>query len=235
MTILATPVTRIIPKIQATVPAWRWLAIASVFTALSVAAVTNRLTGEERVSSALLWAYRVALLIFIWLNVLLTKEPGIIGSLANGTLKPYDHFYQAGFTPKGSVVPENLPDTERTVIRPPVGSARVIRWDALYREVEVDIDQPGVLRLKSYYFPGWSARINGQEANLFSDTSGVQTLPLTPGRHRVEVFFENTPPRTVGAALTIAALLIILLLSINLTGRLSSRFGRTVLNNQESK
>ncbi|HET9529621.1 MAG TPA: 6-pyruvoyl-tetrahydropterin synthase-related protein [Blastocatellia bacterium] len=215
MTILATPVTRIIPKIQATVPAWRWLAIASVFTALSVAAVTDRLTGEASISKALLWACRIALLIVIASNVWLAIDRAIIDSLANGTLKPYDQFYQAGFTPKGSVVPENLPDSERAVLRPPVGSARVIRWDALYREVEVDIDQPGVLRLKSYYFPGWSARINGQEANLVSDTSGIQMLPLTPGQHRVEVFFENTPPRTLGSALTIAALLIMLLLSIS--------------------
>jgi hypothetical protein len=99
-------------------------------------------------------------------------------------------------------------------MRPPVGSVSVIRWEPLFRELDVSTGLPVVIKLKTYKFPGWEARMDGQKTELLADASGVQILPIPPGRHRVEVFFENTPPRTIGSLLSAGALAITLALLI---------------------
>jgi hypothetical protein len=207
-TVLATHLTRVIPKLQATVPAWRWLAIASVFAALLVGAAVERVV-ESRGSAVRAGVYGIAIMLVIAANVWITVQQVIIASIGNGTLKPIDSFLQDGFTPKGSVLPQQLPDTEQATLRPPVGAIAVIKWDPLFRVVDVSTGLPVVLRLKTYQFPGWEARIDGEKADLLADSSGVQMMAIPPGRHRVEVFFANTPPRTIGALSTTAALVTI--------------------------
>jgi hypothetical protein len=212
-TALATPLTRIIPKLQATVPAWRWLAIACVFAALVLAAAVDRVVGRGW-TTALARACHIAILLVVGANVWFTVQQVIIGSFVNGPLRPIDNFLQSGFTPKGSVLPSQLPDVDRVTMRPPVGAVSVIRWEPLFRELDVSTGLPVVIKLKTYKFPGWEARMDGQKTELFADASGVQTLPIPPGRHRVEIFFENTPPRTIGSLLSAVALAITLALLI---------------------
>jgi hypothetical protein len=210
-TALATPLTRIIPKLQATVPAWRWLAIACVFAALLLAAAVERVVGRGG-TAALSRACQIAIFLMIGANVWFTVQQVIIGSFVNGPLRQIDLFLQSGFTPKESVLPGQLPDTDRVTMRPPVGAVSVIRWEPLFRELDVSTGLPAVIRLKTYKFPGWEARMDGQKTELFADASGVQTIPIPPGRHRVEIYFENTPPRTIGSLLSAGALAITLAL-----------------------
>src|SRR6185295_13861982 len=72
-----------------------------------------------------------------------------------------------------------------------------------------DSGQPAVLRLKTYNFPGWTGRVDGQPVQISSDTSGAQIINLQAGEHSVEVFFANTLPRSLGGALTGAGVLLV--------------------------
>jgi hypothetical protein len=58
------------------------------------------------------------------------------------------------------------------------------------------------VRLKTYYYPGWVARLDGEPVPLSSDELGAQLISVPPGRHTVETRFVSTPPRTFAAVLT---------------------------------
>jgi 6-pyruvoyl-tetrahydropterin synthase-like protein len=203
-TILAKHIARLIPKIQATVPAWRWLAIASVFTALLVAAAADHLLSRDNLFPRMVWIYRSALILAIIANIWISVR-AVHSSLSNGTMVPIAMFLQSGFTPKGSYMPDQLPESAEAILRYGSGSVSVVRWGPLEREVQVTTNQPSLIRLRSYYFPGWKARIDGQDAELVSDSTGVQNIMVPEGHHTVEVFYTDTPPRTAGMLLSVAA------------------------------
>lgn len=203
-------VSKLLPQIQVAVPAWRWLAIASGFTALVVAACVDRLRNHPQLSWRRLWAYRLLLgagLAFaLWVSV----HGIIIGALSNPTYHPkagrVGDLIEPNWTPKAASRPDDLPDTPPVVIRPDGGSSEIISWEPQSRRLAVKVDVPSVVRLKTYNFPGWTARIDGQSAAISSDSDGVQILHVEQGVHNIEVSFGNTRPRTLGAALTSVAL-----------------------------
>jgi len=205
--------SKLIPKIQIAVPPFRWLAISCLFTSLLVAAAIDVLRRWRVASSTRAVACTVALVVVIGLNLWLTAHGIILGALSNPTQHRPANFVDPGFTPKASTRPDELPDTAAVVISPEGGESSVLKWMPTYREVAVRVDQPSILRMKTYNFPGWTARIDGVVAPMSADKDGVQQVELSPGVHNVQATFENTPPRIAGAVLSAAGLLMILGLS----------------------
>lgn len=70
------------------------------------------------------------------------------------------------------------------------------------------------LRLRTYYFPGWSAKLDGNAIPLRSDSSGIQLVDTPPGSHIIEVYMDDTPARVLGEALSLAGLVIVVLTAI---------------------
>ncbi len=208
-TSLSIYVSRLIPKIDAVSFAWRWLVIAIFFTSLVVAAAIDRLTIPGFLIPGMSWVYRIALTATIGLSVWCTVERVILPTHSRPTLIRPQNLLESGFTPAGSTAPQYLPPGPLATIQPPSGEVQVVRWEPLHREVRVESGQPAILKLKTYNFPGWTARVDGQPAPISSDTNGAQIMNLSPGEHTVEVFFANTPARTLGGALTGAAFLTI--------------------------
>jgi hypothetical protein len=195
-------VSKLIPKIQVAVPPFRWLAIASVFASLSVAAVIEYLRKPSNIPPLWAWVYRAAVALVIMLNIWTTA--GVIrGALSNTTYIPPAYQIDSGFTPINSTRPTEIPDTAPVVIKPEGGLSETLRWDPQNRQVRVKVNEPSTVRLKTYNFPGWTARIDGVPAPVNSDKDGAQVISIPAGMHIIETSFENTPPRTIGAASTI--------------------------------
>ena len=73
---------------------------------------------------------------------------------------------------------------------------------------QIDNDQPFAFRLHQFHLPGWNARIDGQPAPTYpSGELGLVTVDVPPGSHEIRIEFGATPYRTVGAALSILAVL----------------------------
>lgn len=76
-------------------------------------------------------------------------------------------------------------------------------------EVLVQGETPATVEFYTYYFPGWRATIDGEEAAIRpSGTYGLIAVDVPAGQHRVRLHFEDTPVRTAGKALSGASLLI---------------------------
>lgn len=218
--------SKLLPKIQVAVPAWRWLALASVFTALVIGACVDLLGKNSRLPSRKLWGYRLllggALAFALWVSI----HGTILGALKNPTYHPkvdvISNLIEPNFTPKSASRPQDLPDTP-LVVTPMGGSSEVVTWDPQYRQIAVKLEAPGVVRLKTYNFPGWIARIDGKKEPMLSDEDGIQLVEVPAGRHVVEADFTDTAPRLAGKiSFGLGFVMVIGLAAIDLKGRAKS-------------
>jgi 6-pyruvoyl-tetrahydropterin synthase-like protein len=202
-------ISRLIPKIQIAVPAFRWLAISSVFTSLLIAATFDYFRRARTFRPKYELAYKGALALVIALNVWLTAHGIIVGAFSKPTYSAPAGFIDSGFTPKNATRPAEIRNTPTVVITPEGGANEILKWLPTYREIAVRVDQPSEIRLKTYNFPGWTARIDGNVVPLLSDPDGVQQIAVPPGIHNIQTSFENTLPRTAGAVLSALGLILV--------------------------
>jgi hypothetical protein len=82
-------------------------------------------------------------------------------------------------------------------------------------------DEPAVVRINSYDFPGWRLEVDDQPAAFVevADPLGRLHVRLPPGAHRVRVSFGNTPIRSFANIVSVAALIVLLLFAVRPGGR----------------
>lgn len=77
-----------------------------------------------------------------------------------------------------------------------------------YTRYNVTSAEDFVFRVFIFYFPGWTARIDGEEAQIeVAQPDGFITFLVPAGAHTVELNFEDTWPRRLGWGLAFVALL----------------------------
>lgn len=213
VTALSFYVSKLIPRTELVQFPWRWLAIAGLFTSLLLAAAIDSLSGDSAMRRRRS-IYRSAILVVVCLNVWLTVQRVIVGAQGNTSVPTTSQLVDPNYTPRGSTLPRQLNDTPRAMIDPKDGVVEILRWDPQHREVGVRVYEPTRIRLKTYNFPGWTARIDGKPVPMLSDMDGVQIVDVSAGAHTIEASFVNTPPRTAGALLSALALLAVIGLAI---------------------
>lgn len=79
----------------------------------------------------------------------------------------------------------------------------------------VRMARAGTVRIHLYYFPGWQVLLDGKPA-LYSVSApyGLLETEVPAGEHRIEVYMGWTPVRIVGAAVSGAVLLVVLVLFV---------------------
>lgn len=74
----------------------------------------------------------------------------------------------------------------------------------------VETPEAFVLRLYTFYFPGWKAYVDGENVDIeLARPEGFITVRVPAGKHDVLVRHEDTPPRKAGTAISAAALVIL--------------------------
>lgn len=213
-------ISRLLPKIQITVPAWRWLALSGMFVSLILARTIDALRHPRSLSPRALWLLRASVLAVVCGSLWISIRESIIQPLGNAIYNPgsVESVIEAGWTPKGSTRPEELPDNERVLTSPDGAAVEIARWDPQLRVIHIKADRVTTARLKTYNFPGWTARIDGKMVPMSSDGDGIQQVEVPPGIHTIEASFENTLPMTAGGVLSAVGLLAIA--GLALAGRL---------------
>jgi hypothetical protein len=85
---------------------------------------------------------------------------------------------------------------------------RPLTWS--YR---IDGRSPFVFRLFHFYFPGWTATLDGRPVSIeLAKPEGFITVVVPAGSHRLVVAFHDTPVRTLAWAVSGSALLVCLIL-----------------------
>lgn len=75
----------------------------------------------------------------------------------------------------------------------------------------VRMAEAGVVQIRTYFFPGWRAQIDGVSTPIrVSDPYGLMEVDVAPGEHLIELRFGSTPVRNAGTLITWATLLVLL-------------------------
>jgi hypothetical protein len=92
------------------------------------------------------------------------------------------------------------------------GNVAVESWQPRAFALRVSSAGGAVLRVRQFYYPGWTALLDGNPlAVSHSDTDGLLSLSVPGGEHRVEVALRRNVPELAGqivSALSVIALLL---------------------------
>jgi hypothetical protein len=96
--------------------------------------------------------------------------------------------------------------------------------------LETVAERPAPLRFHTFYFPGWTATIDGRPVETRPSTSlGLLTIDIPAGVHVVEVAFGPTPLRLAALLLSLGGLVVVGALAIGRRGLLVVGGGVLVL------
>jgi hypothetical protein len=80
------------------------------------------------------------------------------------------------------------------------GEVRVVERGSSRMVLEASSPAGGTVRVRSFWFPGWTGRIDGEPVNLVPERPhGLMTFEIQPGDHSVELEFGPTPIRSAAA------------------------------------
>ena len=80
-------------------------------------------------------------------------------------------------------------------------------YGPLRYDLTLSSSEPLSARFRTFYFPGWKARIDGQPAPIVpTDPHGQISVQVPAGQHQLVVWFGSTPIRVAANALTVASL-----------------------------
>jgi uncharacterized membrane protein len=85
-----------------------------------------------------------------------------------------------------------------------MSSVKILKWGYVDRAFTVESARGAALRIKTFYFPGWRAWVDGEEAQVrVEEKTGAILLDVPEGRHTISLKFTDTLPMTSGAALSL--------------------------------
>lgn len=91
---------------------------------------------------------------------------------------------------------------------PAKGQANILRYTSCRTDLHVLTEHPALLVIANAWYPGWTARVNDQPAELLPAYYAFQALPLPPGEHHINIVYH---PRSFYLGLAISALTLLLL------------------------
>ena len=85
------------------------------------------------------------------------------------------------------------------------GTADVVSYSPEEVVVKTQSDQPKLLFLSDNWFPGWKAKVDGDETPILRADYTFRAVPLTPGEHLVRFYYDPISFK-VGLAVSVASL-----------------------------
>jgi len=89
----------------------------------------------------------------------------------------------------------------------------ITEWKSEKRAINIKASTPAVLRISTFYYPGWQARIDGHKAEIMiAKESGAMLVDIPEGRHKLVLEFEDTPLRYYARIISLVSLCALVLL-----------------------
>ncbi len=75
--------------------------------------------------------------------------------------------------------------------------------------VRVTVTSPRPVRFRQFYYPGWTATIDDQPAEVYPEEErGLITVDVPAGEHTIRLHYAGTPVQTAGGLITLACLIL---------------------------
>ncbi|MCC6159221.1 MAG: hypothetical protein IT350_14320 [Deltaproteobacteria bacterium] len=177
-------------------PRWAWFATLAVIGACAVA------YGSWARPRAAMWHHESRHVTPVKIADIRTLDASVYGDMR--TRLTLAHVVTSGDT--GTSRDDYLP---RTVNEKPIETTDALAWVLETGEeptitrvgpnrfrFDVSTSSPAHLLFNQFSFPGWEARIDGEDADtLIDNRHGAIIVPVPEGRHEVEIAFGSTPLR----------------------------------------
>jgi hypothetical protein len=220
---ISLPLWKFLPALRQVNLPWRLLEpFGSVCVAVTAPALAV-LPRARPIPMAVRAAGTLAILgvVLLW-GVFANSISGINGKLSAGATRaaiaqfarmaPRGYFLSPGARPIAELGQVPLLACDRPC------RARVLEWSGTRRRFEVEAPAGTQLAVRSYFFPGWSARrAGGNSAPLpaFAEPgTGRIVIQVPPGRTEINLRFGTVPERVLGWCVSIASLVAMLLVWI---------------------
>ena len=98
-----------------------------------------------------------------------------------------------------------------TVDGPARGAIRVLEWSAGRKQFTADMSASGNLALHLFNYPAWRVEVNGRIVQAGTrEGTGQMLIPVAAGANRVQIIFVRTWDRTLGAWISMVAVVFVL-------------------------
>ncbi|MFP4521631.1 MAG: YfhO family protein, partial [Fibrobacterota bacterium] len=91
--------------------------------------------------------------------------------------------------------------------------AKLKEYTPNHRTIEAEMVSDGFLVISDNYYPGWHAKVDGREKEIYRAYGTIKALPLEKGKHEVEIYFSSAYVRT-GKKFTLISLILMAGISV---------------------
>jgi len=121
---------------------------------------------------------------------------------------------QKQFDPLRTVILDHPPQLDLKSESGSRGFAKATRTSPIQLDIRTNSSRPGYLVLSELFYPGWRARVDGEQVELERADSLLTALALPAGEHTISYRFDPQSIRiggviTLGTTTLIAAILLI--------------------------
>ena len=83
---------------------------------------------------------------------------------------------------------------------------RVFEWQPEKRVISINAVTPVLLRIRTFYYPGWMAEVDGRKTGITVEKpTGAMLIDVPQGYHTVKLYFGETPLRVFSAYLSLGS------------------------------
>jgi hypothetical protein len=88
------------------------------------------------------------------------------------------------------------------------GTSEILSWKSAERTIKLIAEHPIVVKVQTFYFPGWKAYLDGTEIALQIDSAtGAMLIDIPKGDHMLKLKFVDTPVRYYGKLISLLSFL----------------------------
>ena len=116
--------------------------------------------------------------------------------------------------PTGPVVAAGASLADKLVTAVPPNNLNLQESDPWTAVWQTSFPEPTTLTFASHIFPGWQARLDGDDLAVGADENGRLQLTIPAGEHTLKVWFGRTPVRWLADFVSVAGLLVCLWLVV---------------------
>jgi uncharacterized membrane protein len=205
---LSVPLWLVIPRLRSIQFPVRWFVITSVGASLLVA-VSFAALGTMKRSLPGFAALVAAVTLSLAVSVLVVARAPYQPEALQARLAYYTDVleYHPQWWDK-----KKHPEFDDAALVTSSGEAAIVAIDetGTSQSYEVDARTSASLKFRTLYFPGWTARVDGEITEISPNKEGHIQLTLGPGKHRLTLDLEDTRPRRTGRIVSSLSLLVLL-------------------------
>jgi len=223
---MSTPLSRwlwnLLPPLNTIQFPWRWLAYMELALIFLIGSFLHEVKVNRyfpQVGKYRYFLYVLSALILISVITIFVRNDKFPEQAINNILYPdksgYDTYLPREYTPVWGTNLERiltLPIPDRVTVVSGTAIAHPVTWKPEERLIKVEADSPAVLRVATFYYPGWIAESDGKRKQVFIEKkSGTMLIDIQPGNHMLTLKLVDTPLRRTAKYLSLLSCLILFL------------------------